>query len=107
MNDYIAENNLRALVRKKNTETSVFWSSDVNSWLIGKVSDAGEDWGQKEKRASKDEMAGWCHRHNRYDFGQTLRDGEGQGGLAWCSPWGCKELDMTGWLNKKKKVAEK
>ena len=103
MNDYIAENNLRALVN-----TSVFWSSNVNSWLIGKVSDAGEDWGQKEKRASKDEMAGWHHQHNGNDFGQTLGDDEGQGGLAWCSPWGHKESDMTGWLNnKKRKIAEK
>ena len=38
-------------------ETPVFWSSDVNSWLIGKVPDAGKDWGQ-EKSASEDEMAG-------------------------------------------------
>ena len=42
-------------------EAPVFWSSDGNSWLIGKVSDAGKDWGQKEKRASEDEMAGWHH----------------------------------------------
>ena len=42
-------------------EALVFWSSDGNSWLIGKVSDAGKDWGQKEKRASEDEMAGWHH----------------------------------------------
>ena len=40
----------------------VFWSSDVNSWLIGKVPDAGKDWGQKEKRASEDEMPGGHHR---------------------------------------------
>ena len=39
-------------------ETPVFWSSDVNSWLTGKVSDAGKDWRQKEKRASEDETAG-------------------------------------------------
>ena len=38
-------------------ETSVLWSSEANSWLIGKVPDAGKDWGQKEKRASEDEMA--------------------------------------------------
>ena len=39
-------------------ETPVFWSSDTNSWLIGKVPDAGKDWGQKEKWESEDEMAG-------------------------------------------------
>ena len=38
------------------TETPVFWSSDANSWFIGKVPDAGKDWGQKKKRASDDEM---------------------------------------------------
>ena len=31
-------------------ETPVFWSSDANSWLTGKVPDDGKDWGQKEKR---------------------------------------------------------
>ena len=39
-------------------EAPVFWSSDVNSPLIGKVPDAGKDRGQEEKRVSKDEMAG-------------------------------------------------
>ena len=39
-------------------ETLVFWSSDANSWLTGKVPDAGNDWGQKEKTASENEMAG-------------------------------------------------
>ena len=42
-------------------ETPIFWSSDVNSWLIGRVPDAGKDWGQKEKRLSEDEMIGWQH----------------------------------------------
>ena len=41
--------------------TTVFWSSDTNSQLTGKVPDAGEDLEQKEKRASEDEMAGWHH----------------------------------------------
>ena len=36
---------------------------------------------------------------NVHKLGQTSRDGEGQGGLVCCSPWGCKELDMTGQLN--------
>ena len=44
-------------------------------------------------------MAGRHHRCNEYELGQTSGDGEGQGGLACCSPWGCKELDMTGQLN--------
>ena len=37
-------------------EAPVFWSSDANRWLIGKVPDAGKDWGQKEKRELEDEM---------------------------------------------------
>ena len=44
-------------------------------------------------------MAGWHHLNNKHELGQTSGDGEGQGGLACCSPWGCKESDMTGQLN--------
>ena len=81
-------------------QTPVFWSSDVTySGLIGKVPDAGKDSGQNEKRASEDEMAGWHHQCNPHELGQTLRDGEGQRGLKCCSPWSCKESDMTGRLN--------
>ena len=54
---------------------------------------------QKEKRASKDEMAGWHHWCSGHELGQTSGDGERQRGLACCSPWGCKELDTTGHLN--------
>ena len=49
------------LIGRTEAEVPVFWSSDVNSQLIGKVPDAGKDWGQKEKRVSEDEMAGWHH----------------------------------------------
>ena len=44
---------------------------------------------------TKDEMVGWHHRLNGHKFEQTPGDGEGQGSLACCSSWGCKELDMT------------
>jgi len=44
---------------------------------------------------TEDEMVGWHHRLNGHDFEQTLGNGEGQGSLACCNPWGCKELDMT------------
>ena len=57
-------------------ETPIFWSSDANSWLIGKVPDTGNDWERKEKRASEDKMAGWHHRCNGHEFGQTLGDDE-------------------------------
>ena len=58
-------------------EVPAIWSPDANSQLIGKVPDAGKDWGQKGKRASEDEMAGLHHWCNVYELGQTLRDGEG------------------------------
>ena len=38
---------------------------------LGKVSDAGKDGGQKEKRVSEDEMAGWHHQCNENELGQT------------------------------------
>ena len=50
----------------------------------------------------EDEMFGWHHRLNGHEFEQTLEDSEEQGSLACCSPWGHKELDMTGWLNNNK-----
>ena len=64
-------------------EAPVFWSSDVQRRLIGKVSNAGKDWGQKEMRASEDEMTEWHHLCNEYEFGQTLGDGEDR--EAWCA----------------------
>ena len=43
---------------------------------------------------TEDEMAGWHHRLNGHEF-EAPGVGDGQRGLASCSPWGCKELDMT------------
>ena len=42
--------------------------SDVKSWLIWKDPDAGEDWGQEEKRMTEDEMVGWHHRLKGHEF---------------------------------------
>ena len=44
---------------------------------------------------TEDELAGWHHRLNGHEFGQTPGVGDGQGGLACCNSWGLKELDMT------------
>ena len=85
-------------------EAPVFWSSDSNSQLTGKVPDAGKDQEQEEKRASEDEMAGWHHWYNAHELWHTLGDGEGQGGLAWCSPWDRKESDTTRQLRNNKSV---
>ena len=48
---------------------------------------------------TEDEMAGWHHRLSGHEFEQTWKDSEGLGGLARCSPWNGKELDMTEQLN--------
>ena len=40
-------------------------------------------------------MVGWHHQLNGREFEQTPEDGEGQGSMACCSPWGHKELDRT------------
>jgi len=45
------------------------------------------------------EMAGWHHRLNGHEFEQTPGDSEEWGSLVCCSPWGCRELDMTERLN--------
>ena len=50
-------------------------------------------WGQE------DEMVGWHHWLNGQEFEQTPGAGEGQGSLVCCSPWACKESEMTQWLN--------
>ena len=51
------------------------------------------------RRGQEDETAGWHHRLNGCEFEQALGVGEGQGSLVRCSPWGCKESDMTERLN--------
>ena len=77
----------------------ILWPPHVKSWLIGKDSDAGRDWGQEEKGMTEDEMARWHHRLDGRESEWTLGVGEGQGGLACCDSWGRKELDMIEWLN--------
>ena len=52
-------------------------------------------------------MVGGHHRLNGREFEQTLEDGEGQGSLACCSPWGHKESDTTEQLNDNNKVRNK
>ena len=58
------------------------------SQLIGKDPDAGKDWRQEEKGTTEDEMVGWHHWLDGYEFEQIPGNGEGQGSLACCSPWG-------------------
>ena len=76
-------------------ETPVLWPPHAKSWLIGKDSDAGRDWGQEEKGTTEDEMAGWHHWLNGHEFEETPGVGDGQGSLACCGSWGHKESDTT------------
>ena len=80
-------------------ETPVLWPPYAKSWLIGKDSDAGRDWGQEEKGTTEDEMAGWYHRLDGCEFEWTPGVGVGQGGLACYNSWGRKELGTTERLN--------
>ena len=80
-------------------ETPVLWPPHAKSWLIGKVSDAGRDWGQEKKGTTEDEMAGWHHWLDGCESEWTPGVGDGQGGLACCNSWGRKESDTTEWLN--------
>ena len=80
-------------------EIPILWPPDAKNWLIWKDRDAGRDWGQEEKGTTEDELVGWHHWLNGHEFESTLGFGDGQGGLACCSPWSRKEVDMTEWLN--------
>ena len=48
---------------------------------------------------AEDEMVGWHHQLDGHEFEQALGVGDGQGGLACCSPRGRKESDTTEPLN--------
>ena len=80
-------------------ETPILWPPHAKSWLIGKDSDAGRDWGHEEKGTTEDEIAGWHHRLNAHEFGWTPGVGDGQGGLECCDSWGSKKSDKTERLN--------
>ena len=80
-------------------ETPILWSPHTKSWLIGKDSDAGRDWGQEEKGTIEDEMTGWHHWLDGRESEWTPGIDDGQGGLACYDSWGCKESDTTERLN--------
>ena len=66
-------------------EAPILWPTDVKeSRLIGK------DWRNEAKGMTEDEIVGWHHEYNGYEFEQTPGDSEGQASLECCSPWGCR-----------------
>ena len=67
-------------------EAPILWPPDVKSWFIRKDPEAEKDWGQESWMASPTQWT-WV--------GQSPGDSEEQRSLVCCSPWGCKELDMT------------
>ena len=90
--DFFGRNDAKA-------ETPVLWPPHVKSWLIGKDSDAGRDWGQQEKGTTEDKMAGWHQWLDGHESEWTSGDGDEQGALACCDSWGRKESDTTERLN--------
>ena len=60
---------------------------------------AAKDWGQQEKGMTEDKMVGCHHWLSGHESEQAPGDGEGQGGLVYCSPWGHKKSDMTEEMN--------
>ena len=80
-------------------ETPILWPADAKNWLTRKGPDAGKDWRQEEKGMTEDEMVGWHHWFDGYEFVQALGVGDRQGSQACHNPWGHKELDTTEQLN--------
>ena len=79
-----------------NSNTLATWCEQLTHlkkpWCWGRLR-AGEE------GMTEDEMVGWYHQLNGHGFGWTPGVRDGQRGLACCGSWGCKELDMTEWLN--------
>ena len=78
-------------------EAPTLWPSDAKKWLIRKEPDAGKDWRQEEKGTTDDGMVGWHHRLDGHEFKQAPGVGDGQGGLACCSPWVTKSWIWLNW----------
>ena len=69
----------------------------IQSWLIGKDSDAERDWGQEEKGTTENETAGWHHWLVGCESQWTPGVGDGQGGLACCSELQELVMDREAW----------
>ena len=86
-------------------EAPILWPPDAKNWLTVKDPDAGKDWRQEEKGTTEDEMVGWHHRLRGHEFEQAPGDGEVQGSLACCTPWGAKSwIWLSDWATTCKPV---
>ena len=87
-------------IGRTDAEAPILWPPDAKSQLIGI-----RPWCWERLRAggeggtTEDEMVGWHHQLTGHEFEQAPGVGDGQGSLMSCSPQGCKESDMTEWLN--------
>ena len=80
-----------------------FVTGESASWIFGELAlgslgvlvERANSWAS----VTEDEMVGWHHQLNGHEFEQAPGVGDGQGGLAYCSPWGHKESDTTEGLN--------
>ena len=79
-----------------NSNILATWCTELTHW---KRPWCWKDWRQEEKGTSEDEKVGWHHQLNWHELEQALGAGDGQGSLACCSLWSCKESDTTEWLN--------
>ena len=86
--DFFGRNDAKA-------EAPVLWPPDGTSHLIGKDPGTRKDGGQEEEGVTENEMVGWHHQLNTHEFESAAVAGDGQGGLLYCCPWGCKVLDTT------------
>ena len=96
---------------KRKSVLNILWKNWCWSWNSNSLATSckeltywkrlwcGTDWGQEEKGMTKDEMAGWHHGLDGRESEWTPGDGDGQGGLACCDSWGCKESETTQQLN--------
>ena len=84
-------------IGRTEAEALILWPSDAKSWLTEKDLEAGKDWGQGRSWRHRMRWVVWII--NSVDTSLRQWDSEGQGSLACCTPWGCKEWDPTGWLN--------
>ena len=73
---------------RTDAEAPILGPPEVKSWLVGKDPDAGKGRRREEKGKREDEGAGRHHWLDGHEFKQALGDGDRQGGLACCSPWG-------------------
>ena len=90
------EYSLEKLMLKLKLQYLGTWCEELTHW---NRPCCWKDWRREEKGTTEDEMVGWHHWLDGHEFEQAPRVGDGQGGLACCSPWGCKESDTTERLN--------